>query len=161
MTKQCAEFNNHNSPTFTELSHFVMFSFEILSDPYFENHISYFYETWYKYKTLSDNVQRQNIPTLIVEPASGMIRYRDLGFQQFLHPSVNICDHPACCIDPTALAVAIIKPYMSSKHGPPLARHRMPSKKVQKARIVTLSPVVTELYPFLTFAMLSLFGAYL
>ena len=71
-----------------------------MTDLYFENHKNYFHETWYKYKTVSDNLQRkknENIPTYtsIVEPASGMARYRALGFRQVMHPSVNICDHPS------------------------------------------------------------------
>ena len=38
---------------------------------------------------------------------------------------------------------------------------RRPSEELQSARIVTLSQVITELFPFLNFAIVSLSGAYL
>ena len=103
-----------------------MFSFEIVSDPYFENVKSYYHETWYKYKTLqcAEKKNNMNVSTLIVEP--GTAWYRDLDFRQIMRPSVNVCDHPT--INPSvwvcfSLIVAIIKPYMSLTHGPPQTRH--------------------------------------
>ena len=38
---------------------------------------------------------------------------------------------------------------------------RPPSEEVQSARTVTLSQVITVLFPFLIFAVISLCGAYL
>ena len=38
---------------------------------------------------------------------------------------------------------------------------RLPLEEVQSARTVTLSQVITELFPFLIFVIVSLSGAYL